>query len=140
MVRGEVGYGPSLDEVLSGVSAEVGFAHPIAGVHRIAEIVNHLVFTQQVLPRRFGGEPARPSEEEFWPAVAEATDSSWKEIVSRFFEQEDRLIGLVETLSEERLTAPIMPGGSTNYETFHGHVQHHAYRAGQMQLLKRAAG
>lgn len=139
MARGEAWHGPSLAEVLSGVAAEVAFAHPIAGVHSIAEIVHHLVFTQQLLNRRLGGEPAQATEAEFFPAVTETTDSAWGEMVERLLKQEDHLIGEVESLSEERLTTPIMPGGSTVYETFHGHVQHNAYHAGQMQLLKRAA-
>ena len=40
--RGESWHGPSVREVLAGVSAEDAAAHPIAGAHSIWEIVLHL--------------------------------------------------------------------------------------------------
>jgi hypothetical protein len=39
---GESWHGPSVREVLAGVSAEDAAAHPIAGAHSIWEIVLHL--------------------------------------------------------------------------------------------------
>jgi hypothetical protein len=45
----------------------------------------------------------------------------------------------VAAFSEEKLDQKLMPSGtSTAYMTFHGHVQHNTYHAGQIALLKKA--
>ena len=73
-------HGPSVAEALEGLSARAAAAHPIRGAHSIWEIVLHLEYTQQVLFRRLGGEPAFPSEEEFWPPVKEDSEAAWQAV------------------------------------------------------------
>ena len=50
--RGESWHGPSVLEVLAGVSAEDAAAHPIAGAHSIWEIVLHIRAWERVALRR----------------------------------------------------------------------------------------
>jgi hypothetical protein len=56
--RGESWHGPSVLEVLAGVSAEDAAAHPIAGAHSIWEIVLHLIAGYTLVLRRLRGEGA----------------------------------------------------------------------------------
>ena len=62
--RGESWHGPSVLEVLAGVSAEDAAAHPIAGAHSIWEIVLHLAGGYTLVLRRLRGEGAQLSPEE----------------------------------------------------------------------------
>ena len=61
--RGESWHGPSVREVLAGVSAEDAAAHPIAGAHSIWEIVFHLTGGYNLVLRRVHGERAQLSQE-----------------------------------------------------------------------------
>src|SRR5262245_65776355 len=75
--RGESWHGPSVREVLEGVSAEDAAAHPIAGAHSIWEIVLHLVGGYRLVLRRVRGEHAQLSPDEEWPPVAERSAGAW---------------------------------------------------------------
>jgi hypothetical protein len=44
----------------------------------------------------------------------------------------------ISVFPEERLDALLTAEGSSAYNNFHGHVQHNAYHAGQISLLKKA--
>ena len=77
--RGESWHGPSVLEVLAGVSAEDAVAHPIAGAHSIWEIVLHMVSGYRLVLRRVRGERAQLSPEEEWPPVVERSLEAWRE-------------------------------------------------------------
>jgi hypothetical protein len=64
-------HGPSVREVLAGVSADDAAAHPITGAHSIWEIVLHMTGGYRLVLRRVRGERAQLSPEEEWPPVAE---------------------------------------------------------------------
>jgi len=51
-LEGEAWHGPSLLEVLEGVSAHQAAAHPIAGAHSIWELVLHLCSDSVIPPNR----------------------------------------------------------------------------------------
>lgn len=61
---GESWHGPSVREVLAGVSAEDAAAHPIPGAHSIWEILLHLTGGYDLVLRRVRGERAQLSPEE----------------------------------------------------------------------------
>jgi uncharacterized damage-inducible protein DinB len=138
MFGGGAWHGPSVVEVLAEVDADVAAAHPIAGAHSIWELVLHLVATQAILLRRIRGETAGLSTEEFWPAVLPASASAWAQTVERLALQEAELRRAIRAFPEERLEAQLTGEGSSAYNNFHGHVQHTAYHAGQISLLKKA--
>jgi uncharacterized damage-inducible protein DinB len=138
MFHGGAWHGPSVLEVLADVDADEAASHPIAGAHSIWELVLHLVATQAVLLRRMDGEKAGLNCEEFWPAVPPVSASAWTETVERLEQQEAELRQKIATFPEERLEARLTAEGSSAYNNFHGYVQHNAYHAGQINLLKRA--
>jgi uncharacterized damage-inducible protein DinB len=138
MFDGGAWHGPSVVEVLADVDADVAASHPIAGARSIWELVLHLVATQDVLLRRIGGEAAGQKTEEFWPAVPPVSESAWAETVERLRRQEAALRQAIGAFPEDRLDAPLTAGGSSAYNNFQGHVQHNAYHAGQIALLKKA--
>jgi uncharacterized damage-inducible protein DinB len=139
MFDGGAWHGPSIMEVLDGVDANLAAAHPIPGAHSIWELVLHLVATLAILLRRIRGETAGLKTEEFWPAVPPATEAAWAETVERLKRQETELRQAIGAFPEERLDARLTAEGTSAYNNFQGHVQHNAYHAGQIALLKKAS-
>ncbi len=137
--EGTAWHGPSVCEVLAGVTAEQAAAHPIAGAHSIWEIVLHIRTWERVGLRRIDEwVPIEVPDEEDWPAVTETTDQAWKNALNRLKLNHATLREVVGRLDEARL-ADIVPG--TQYSVYfllHGVIQHDLYHAGQIVLLKKA--
>jgi uncharacterized damage-inducible protein DinB len=137
--EGEAWHGPSLLEILDGVSAEQAAAKPDLHVHSIWEIALHLLATQDLLLSRLEGISRQLTPEEDWPPVVGPTADRWKETLERLREGEERLRARVAAFPEERLSEPLVTPGSSAYNNFHGHLQHNLYHGGQMMLLKKMA-
>ena len=135
--RGESWHGPSVLEVLAGVSAKDAAAHPIAGAHSIWEIVLHLTGGYRLVLRRVRGERAQLSPEEEWPPVPACSSEAWHESQHTLDELNQQLQSAVRAFPAERLSQPL---GSQYpaYVQFCGTPQHDLYHAGQIVLLKKA--
>src|SRR5262250_2076959 len=101
--RGESWHGPSVLEVLAGVSAEDAAAHPIAGAHSIWEIVLHMAGGYRLVLGRARGESAQLSPEEEWPPVAEPSSESWRKCQQALVELNQQLQQAVRGFPVERL-------------------------------------
>jgi uncharacterized damage-inducible protein DinB len=139
MFDGGAWHGPSVMEVLADVDANMAADHPIPGAHSIWELTLHLIATQAVLLQRIRGETAGLASEEFWPEVPQVSASAWAKTVERLKQQEAELRQRIGTFPEEQLNALLTAEGSSAYNNFHGHIQHNAYHAGQISLLKKAS-
>jgi uncharacterized damage-inducible protein DinB len=137
---GAAWHGPALRELLKGVSAATAAARPIPDVHSIWEIVLHISAWTEAVRRRLLGERAELSPEEDWPAVGEASAAAWGTAQERLGQAQERLLEELGRVPAERLDAPIVQGMPSVYVTLHGLVQHHLYHAGQIAVLKKAAG
>src|SRR5262245_40969155 len=135
--RGESWHGPSVREVLAGVSAEDAAAHPIAGAHSIWEIVLHLVGGYRLVLRRVRGENAQLSQDEEWPPVAESSSEAWRENQRTLEELNQQFQSAVRAFPAERLSEELGSEYSA-YVQFLGAPQHDLYHAGQIVLLKKA--
>jgi uncharacterized damage-inducible protein DinB len=133
-------HGPALRELLKGVSAATAAARPVPGVHSIWEIVLHMTAWTEAVRRRLLGERAELPPEEDWPAVGEAGEAAWGRAQERLGQAQERLLEELGRQPAERLDEPIVPGLASVYVTLHGLVQHHLYHAGQIAVLKKAAG
>ena len=135
--RGESWHGPSVREVLAGVSAEDAAAHPIAGAHSIWEIVLHLVGGYTLVLRRVRGESAQLSPEEEWPPVTAFSSEAWRENQRALEQLNEELQSAVRAFPAERLLQELGSKYSA-YTQFCGTPQHDLYHAGQIVVLKKA--
>ena len=135
--RGESWHGPSVREVLAGVSAEDAAAHPVPGAHSIWEIVLHLIGGYNLVLRRIRGERAHLSPEEEWPPVTEFSEEAWHDSQHNLEQLNQELQSSVRAFPAERLSQEL---GSEYpaYIQFCGAPQHDLYHAGQIALLKKA--
>jgi len=77
--QGEAWHGPSLRELLDGVTAAQAAARPIANAHSIWELVNHIIAWEQIVRQRLEGETLTeiPNEVNF-PPVGDAGEDAWQ--------------------------------------------------------------
>lgn len=140
-LEGEAWHGPSVLEVLEGVSANQAAAHPVAGAHSIWELVQHLCSDYDLVLRRIGGDGRQLTESEGWPAIPEPSAENWSESVSKLRQLNAELRRAIESFPQERLDEPLVPEVPyTAHTQFIGVTQHCLYHAGQIALLKKALG
>lgn len=140
-LEGKAWHGPSVLEVLDGVSAHQAAAHPIAGAHSIWELVLHLHSDYSLVLRRLGGDGRQLTALEDWPAVPEPSAENWSESVRVLKELNAELRRAIGSFPPERLDERLVPEAPyTAYTQFIGVTQHQLYHAGQMALLKKALG
>ena len=136
--------GPSLMETLEGVRAAQAAARPLARAHSIWEIVLHVSGWKRTVRQRLEGLAVRLPEEGDWPLVAETSERSWQEALSKLKARHDALLAAVRGLDEARLEDVLITessretgGGVSCYVTLHGAAQHDLYHGGQISLLKK---
>ena len=140
-LEGKAWHGPSVLELLAGVSAAQAASHPIAGAHSIWEIVLHLRSDYDLVLRRLAGDGSELTVSEGWPPCPACTEANWQRTVQELRLGNEKLRQAVRSFPNERLDDPLVPGVPyTAYTQFIGVTQHQLYHAGQIALLKRALG
>lgn len=141
---GDAWYGPPLEAVLSGLSAEQAATSPVVGAHGIWEILLHLsAWEGAVLHRLTSGYVSLPQEGD-WPEISEPTETDWALAKEWVFMRHRELVECVANLPESRLDERLgqqrvleTGGGVTVAETIHGVIQHNVYHIGQIVILKK---
>lgn len=139
---GEAWHGPSVREVLAGVTAEQAHARPLANAHSIWELVHHIAVWEDVGRLRLQGDRAAIdiSSPEDWPPADDQSEAAWENAKAALDRGHQAFVEAIAQVSESRLDEPILEGMSTVYVTLHGVIQHDLYHAGQIAMLKKAMG
>jgi len=141
--RGGAWHGPAVAEALAGVDAAAAARRPLAGAHSIWEIVRHLTVWNEVPRRRIDGERLQdlPAERD-WPAppseAAEVSEPAWRSALAALEESHAALHARVRGLGDAQLDEPVAGSDPTVRGMLLGVLQHNAYHAGQIALLKKA--
>ena len=136
--EGEPWHGPALMEILQGVGGETAAARPVAKAHSIWELVIHLAAWEKVVCRRLQGKVATLSDAQNFGYLDSTTEPSWQSTVANLRETHAELMKMVSALPNSRLDDPV-PGKEYDVRfMLYGAVQHAAYHAGQIAILKRA--
>jgi uncharacterized damage-inducible protein DinB len=137
--EGKAWHGPSVSEVLAGVTAEQAARHPLPDAHSIWEITLHIATWERVGRRRIDESgPIDVSDDEDWPQVEDTSDEAWKNTLDELKGNHEALREAIRRLDDARL-ADIVPGTIYSvYFLLHGVIQHDLYHAGQIALLKKA--
>lgn len=138
-LEGGAWHGPSVLELLDGISAAQAASYAITGAHNIWELVLHLCSDYELVLRRIAGDGHQLTAAEDWPACPEATEENWQRTVHELMFLNEKLRQAVRDFPVERLDEQLVPGSPyTAYTQFVGVTQHNLYHAGQIALLKRA--
>jgi uncharacterized damage-inducible protein DinB len=144
---GDPWHGSPLKDILKGVAAEAAARRPPNGAHSIWELVLHATGWRNEVARRATGEPAGEPAAGDYPSVGEATPARWEAALAALDASHDNLVRVVRGMSDEQLLKPTndpryppLGTGVSYYELLHGIVQHDAYHAGQIAIVKRILG
>ena len=137
-VEGDSWQGPSIREILEGVSAREAAAHPIAGGHSIWELVYHVTAWVRAVHSRVRGNVTELEGESDWPPVRNTSEKVWAAAFEDLRRSQSELIATLKVLSDVDLSGPVPNRDYDRAHLLHGLTQHTAYHAGQMSLLKRA--
>ena len=144
---GDPWHGSPVKEILNGVTAEQAARRPPNGAHSIWELVLHMTGWRNEVARRAVGEPAAEPIGGDYPAVGEVTAARWKDALDALDMSHSRIMTVVEGMSDDDLLKPTndprnrpLGTGVSYYELLHGIVQHDAYHAGQIAILKKVLG
>lgn len=137
-LSGDAWHGPSLNELLEGVSADDAIQRPIPVAHNIWEIVLHVTSWANIVLRRLAGGQVQPFDGEDWPLIGEVSAARWLDARKELDESHERLRGIATALSEARLAELAPQSTRTVAMMLRGVVQHDAYHGGQIALLKKA--
>jgi len=137
--EGGAWHGPSIKEILHGVTAEQAHARPLANGHTIYELVRHIAVWEDVGRRRLQGDPAEVpiSSPEDWPPAEDTSGAAWDKVKAALDRGHQALVEAIQHVDELRLDEPILEGKSSVYVTLHGVIQHDLYHAGQIAILKK---
>jgi uncharacterized damage-inducible protein DinB len=135
---GEAWHGPSVAEILTGITAQQAATHHFNEAHSIWEIVLHIAAWMQACRRRLEGDRAQLTDAEDWPTVTRTDDRAWQVAKEATTQAYDQLISAISLIDDSKLDQPIIEGMSSVYVTLHGVIQHTLYHAGQIALLKKA--
>jgi len=136
--EGPAWHGPSLREVLDGITAKQAAARPLPNAHSIWEIVLHITTWEDVVRRRVRAEKVNVTDAQDWPAVTDTSEAAWKAALAALEKGHMALRETLAEMSESRLEEALVPGGNNGYVQLHGIVQHDLYHAGQIAVLKKA--
>lgn len=144
-LEGDPWYGSAVARILEGVGATQAAARPIQGAHTIWELVAHMTAWVNETNRRLrGGRHGDPPEGD-WPAITSTSAASWQSARAALAQAHASLAATLTAMDDADLAKPIAGGqvdaaGQTVslYDTSVGLLQHDAYHAGQIALLKKA--
>ena len=138
--EGSAWHGPSVHEVLEGITAAQAHARSVQSAHSIWELVHHIAVWENVGRRRLSGDraPIDISSPEDWPPADDTNEAAWEQAKAALDRGHQALVEAIARLPDSRLYEPIFEGMSTVYVTLHGVIQHDLYHAGQIAMLKKA--
>jgi uncharacterized damage-inducible protein DinB len=141
---GDPWHGSPLTAILHGVTAEQAATRPPDGAHSIWALVLHLTGWRNETAARAGGKPAGEPAGGDYPEIGDPTPARWTATLAALDASHQNLVNAVRGLSDDDLLRPTndprnRPAGTgvSYYELLHGIVQHDAYHAGQIAILKK---
>jgi uncharacterized damage-inducible protein DinB len=144
---GDPWHGSPVKAILKGVTHEQAARRPPNGAHSIWEVVLHMTGWRNEVARRAKGAPAGEPDAGDYPDVGDPTAARWKAALAALDASRANLVTVVHGLSDEDLLKPTndprnrpLGTGVSYYELLHGIVQHDAYHAGQIAILKKVLG
>jgi uncharacterized damage-inducible protein DinB len=138
-VSGPMWHGPSLIEVLDGISWEQADVRPVAGAHTVRELVSHITAWAEITRERLAGRAAREATpDEDWPPLPPPSPEEWASAKERLVRAHELLAADVSALDEAALRRKVPGHEYPAGVMLHGVIEHGTYHGGQVALLKRA--
>jgi uncharacterized damage-inducible protein DinB len=136
--EGNAWHGPSVRELLKGISTRQAAAKSVPAGHSIWEIVLHMAAWQDVVRRRLASEVIVDLPPQLdWPSVPDTSEAAWRQAVENLTQSKQQLREAVSQLDDHQLSDPVPGKDYSVYVLLHGLIQHNLYHAGQIAVLKK---
>ncbi len=133
-------HGPSVVEVLRGVTPKMADKVVIQHTHTIAEIVFHITTWRIFAVRKLQGDANFDirTKEKNWKTFNHFDELEWETLQMELSLSQEELVSELEKKSNDDFLDDIVPGRDYSYYTLlHGIINHDLYHAGQISLLKK---
>jgi uncharacterized damage-inducible protein DinB len=140
---GPAWHGPTVREVLRGLTAAQAIRRPAPGRNTVWELVLHLAYGRHLMLRRMnptssGGRFPYPLRRAWWPrAPAVRTERAWRADLALLDEYHARLLKAVADASDAALRRKRGRNRRTIAQELIGLALHDTYHAGQIRLIAR---
>lgn len=141
---GDPWHGDPVSRVLRGITADQATARPLPNAHGIWELVLHMTSWTREVTRRLRDRVAREPEDGDWPAIGSG-EGEWNAALAGLARAHAELVDAVGAFPPAELDQVVGEardrplGAGVKYAVMlHGLVQHHAYHAGQIALLRKS--
>jgi len=141
---GDAWHGSPVRSILNGVTHTEAAARLIPGAHSIWELVLHMAGWRNEVARRATGQPAAEPVGGDYPKIGDPTAARWRDALAALDASHRNLVEVTRKIDDAQMLRPTVDPrnrplgtGVTYYELLHGIVQHDAYHAGQIALLKK---
>ncbi len=136
--NGSPWHGPSLVGNLTDITAAQASKKPAHNAHCIWELVQHATaWINEVINTIDGEQYVVLAPEQDWPAISGTDDAAWQAALGILDSSMDALIAAAGEMQDERLWPNVEGMDFNMYWLLMGVVQHNAYHAGQIGLLKK---
>jgi len=137
--EGDAWHGPSVREVLEGVTPEMAARKVLPDAHTIWEIILHIMAWENFVGKRLAGEMVKgPTGTDDWSEVHDPSPAAWRRTIDALVEEHHQLIQVISKMSKGKLNETVPETDFSYYVLLHGVVQHDLYHAGKIALLKKA--
>lgn len=144
---GDPWHGPSVAQLIAGLTAAQAMARPLPDAHSIAEIVAHMTVWVAEVARRVCGHPAADPVGGDWPLPRAINEAGWLamhiELTSAVARLTEAIAGFPERRWDDKVgdtRDPALGTGVTYAQTVSGVIQHLVYHGGQIAILRKAVG
>ncbi len=135
-ISGDAWYSDSVWALLTTITPEIAAFRAAPGAHSIWELVEHMMYWENVARRRMS-EPTAASEELNFPAMPDPTVENWQALLQRFRDSNRLYREALLRLDAAELDNPTPGATKSFHQLAQGIIQHHVYHAGQIAMLKR---
>lgn len=135
---GPAWHGPSLSEILSGITFEDAFRKPIQGAHSIFDLVHHIAAWQNVFAIRLEGNAIDEPAEGDFPAADFGSPEDWAAALQRLEDSHQRIVRVISSLEGADLEQVIPGKEYTRRLLVFGSIPHNVYHSGQIVIVKKS--
>jgi uncharacterized damage-inducible protein DinB len=138
---GDAWVGPSLHDILRGLTPAQAYSHPIPNAHSVWEIILHMTAWRLFAWHRLEGNSAFTiaSPEEDWPPVENDSLPAWEAALTGLEKSQQLLLAALDGLPDAKLRERVPGKDYSFYKLLHGIIGHDLYHGGQIVLLRKMA-
>ena len=133
--------GPSLQDILRGLTPEQAYSRPIPNAHTVWEIILHMtawrLFTWHKLNGNHAFDIASPEQD--WPPMENDSLPAWEAALTELEKSQQLLLEALDGLSDDKLHETVSDRDYSYYKLLHGIIGHDLYHGGQIVLLRKMA-